>query len=168
MLKNAFCLEVTGKMLSSYKHPERLATQLSALAVHRRWLGKLRHSGTEDCPIRQHGMTSHRHDRQRGIVSEYSWMNEWFVSSVNMSCHLPPNSIPALRFPLQHECSVSVSVKGKPAYFVSMADKKKKKKAVALPVWWLTQTVTDCGFCHISWIYLEAAAHFTQQVLPIL
>lgn len=74
-----------GKMLSSYKHPVRLATQLSALAVHRRWLGKLRRSGTEDF---RSGNMEWRHTDTTD--KEYSWMNEWFVSSVNMSCHLPP------------------------------------------------------------------------------
>lgn len=156
-----------GKMLSSYKHPVRLATQLSALAVHRRWLGKLRRSGTEDF---RSGNMEWRHtdttDKEELFQSIHEWMNG--LCRVSTCPVIYRQNSARHRSITRSQVSsaawvFSVSVKGKPTYFVSMADKKK-----AVAVWWLTQTVTDCGFCHISWIYLEAAAHFTQQVLPIL
>ncbi len=73
-------------------------------------------------------MTSHRHDRQRGIISVHSRMNGLcHVLSFTAKPARVIAALPACRFPLQNEYSVSVSVKGKPASCVSMVDKKKKK-----------------------------------------
>lgn len=71
------------KMLLSYKHAMRLSgAQLSALAVRHRWLGKLRHSGTEGFRSGQgtwHNFTQTRQTERNyfRVIKKNEWTNEW-------------------------------------------------------------------------------------------
>ncbi len=137
-VKNTFCLEVTVKcwhIISTQcgSQPTRGANMcIGGSPSVTRETPSLRYRRLS---IRGRGMTSHRHDRQRGIISVHSRMNGLcHVLSFTAKTARVIAALPACRFPLQNEYSVSVqwysvsvSVKGKPASFVPMVDKKKKK-----------------------------------------
>lgn len=114
-------------------------------------------------PIRQHGMTSHRHDRQRGIVSEYSWMNEWFVSSVNMSCHLPPKQRSSSQhYPLSgFLCSMSAvfqfpwKVTLNQSILCPWPTKKKKRLSQCQCDDWLKQWLTAAFLTSVEFTYKQ-------------